>query len=490
MLYPEPVIISPLPRITPEQAGIDSGIVAGWVDALTRQPFHPHVFMLLKDGRVFAEGYYRPYTPLRLQTLYSLSKSFTSVAMGMAAEEGLLDLDERVGDLFPEKLPAAPGPEVMALTLRDCLRMATGQPREPDFRAPDLVRAFLAVPFTEQPGTVFRYNTAATYLCSAALAARGVDLEAFLQERLFTPLGIAGVRWMRSSQNICTGGFGLSAIPELLAKFGQLLLQRGEWQGRQLIPGAYLDLATSRQIDTVNNDPANAGRSGDWALGYGYQFWQSQDRSFRGDGMYGQYCVVAPEKGLVFVLTSFTDIMQIQLDLYFQQIAACFGPESRPLPPNPTARDELVRRLSALSAWPDDLPDSGGEPDSRFFGGAWRLDNSLQVTFFSSLGGHTLLLSRNQDELVLKAGKSTIAVGRRRHRLETVPGAGLAHWQTDLLGAYAVAAPDALLIHLVWLETLVDLELTLRLQGNKLLLTARDTHGSRPIALLESIGHR
>ena len=181
----KPVIHDQLPRVTPEEAGISSATVSRWVTALTENNLRPHAFILLKDGRVFAEGYYAPYAPLRPQTVYSLSKSFTSVAVGMAAADGVLDLDEKLADIFPDRLPDNPGPEVLAITVRDCLKMATGQPKEPDFGAPDLISAFLAMPFSEMPGQVFRYNTAATYMCSAVLAHRSVDLEEFLEKRLF-----------------------------------------------------------------------------------------------------------------------------------------------------------------------------------------------------------------------------------------------------------------------------------------------------------------
>ena len=474
----KPVIHDQLPRVTPEEAGISSATVSRWVTALTENNLRPHAFILLKDGRVFAEGYYAPYAPLRPQTVYSLSKSFTSVAVGMAAADGVLDLDEKLADIFPDRLPDNPGPEVLAITVRDCLKMATGQPKEPDFGAPDLISAFLAMPFSEMPGQVFRYNTAATYMCSAVLAQRGVDLEEFLEKRLLGPLGIDGLRWMRSRQGICTGGFGFSLIPELIAKFGQLILQQGEWQGRQLIPKDYLALATAKQIETVNPDAANADRQGNWALGYGYQFWQTRDHSFRGDGMYGQYCAVTPEKGLVLAMTAFTDQMQLELDLYFDHIAAAFpvGP-TKPLAADPTAYAALQKQLADLAVSAPDLPDTGLAPDPHFLNRTWKMDKPMHVSIFSPFGGRNVRLTEQDGTLVLKAGKAALTVKRCQHQVTTIARSGIATWPNDILGAWSTPSPDTLRLHLFWLETLVDLELDLVLADGKMQMIVRDVHG-------------
>ena len=317
-----------------------------------------------------------------------------------------------------------------------------------------------------------------SYMCSAVLAQRGIDLEEFLEERLLEPLGIEGLRWMRSRQGICTGGFGFSLVPELIAKFGQLVLQQGEWQGRPLIPKDYLALATSKQIETVNQDAANADRKGNWALGYGYQFWQTRDRSFRGDGMYGQYCAITPEKGLVLAMTAFTDQMQLELDLYFDQIAAALpSGKATPLAPDPAAYEDLQKQLAALAVSAPDLPDTGLAPDPRFINRTWKMDNPMRVSIFSPLNGRNVRLTEKDGVLVLKAGKAALTINRGHHQVTTVDRSGIATWPNDVLGAWSTPAADILRLHLFWLETLVDLELDLILADGKMQMIIRDVHG-------------
>lgn len=343
----------PLPRITPEEAGVHAADIAQFVDDFAAKGLRIHTFLLVKDGKVYAEGYFKPYAPEQFQQVFSLSKSFTSTAFGIARAEGKIALEERVIDVFADEVKAAgitPSKELAALTFHDVLRMSTGQPEEQ--HGADLVTTFLKVPFTEMPGEKFRYNTMATYMCSAALKKKGIDLEAYLQEKLFDPMGISGLHWLRCAKGICTGGFGLSQLPEVIAKFGILVLNDGVWEGKRLIPHDWIELATHKRME--NADTSN---DIDWIQGYGYQFWMCHDGSFRGDGAYGQYCVMNREKNTVLAMTAYVDNMQNELNVYLEGLLPKM--QNAPLPADPAADRELAKKLAALEAYIVPAKDDG-----------------------------------------------------------------------------------------------------------------------------------
>lgn len=339
-----------LPRTSPESVGVRSSDVSAFVDAVRERGVNLHSFLLIRHDQVFAESYYAPYAPDQLQTVYSLSKSFTSVAIGIAASEGILDLDEKIVDIFADELEGEPCEQLKALTLRHCLRMSTGQPEEKFGH--DLIKSFLIdMIFTDMPGEVFRYNTVATYMLSATLFKKGIDLEKYLEEKLFAPMGVSGLHWMRCSRGIPTGGYGLSILPEVIAKFGILLKNGGVWEGKQLIPKDYLDLATTKQIDN------SLTGQGEWSYGYGYKFWMCRYDTYRGDGAFGQYCIVSPKHDAVAAITAYTDDMQTEMDVYFENILTKMLDEA--LPEDPAANAALKEKLSAQQCFVAPVPDDG-----------------------------------------------------------------------------------------------------------------------------------
>ena len=207
-----------LERITPAQAGLDPQCIINMMDRMEKEHINITSFMLLRHGKVLCEASYEPYDAAQLRTVYSLSKTFTSMAVGIAAGEGKIDLDEKITDLFAAEIENGKiqvGKELASLSLRHLLRMSTGQEKEPGGSDcwDDMVSAFLREPFHEMPGEVFRYNSIATYMLSASLKKKGIDLEHYLEEKLLTPMGISGTRWLRDPKGICVGGFGFSLYP-------------------------------------------------------------------------------------------------------------------------------------------------------------------------------------------------------------------------------------------------------------------------------------
>lgn len=332
-----------LPRSAPEAQGISSAAIQAFIEAADKNVDSLHSFMLVSHGQIVAEGWWAPYSADSRHALYSLSKSFTSTAVGLAAAEGKLSVNDPVLKFFPDDAPANPSANLKAMRLTDLLRMSTGQQTEPPRTAREpWTRTFLAHPVPFKPGTHFVYNTSATYMLSAAVQkATGQTVLDYLKPRLFDPLGIIDPTWETSPQGISTGGYGLSIRTEDIAKFGQLYLQKGKWQGKQLVPEAWIDAATARQTSNGSN-PAS-----DWDQGYGYQFWRCRHGAYRGDGAFGQYCIVLPEQDAVIAITSGLRDMQAVLNLVWDKLLPAFQPA--PLASDAAGQKKLQERLKGLS---------------------------------------------------------------------------------------------------------------------------------------------
>src|SRR4051812_30925027 len=309
---------APLKRSTPEREGVSSAAILSFVQAADTSIDAMNSFMLVRHGNVIAEGWWGPYDARTQHILYSLSKSFTSTAVGLAIAEGRMSLDDQVLKYFPDDAPTHPSENLRAMRVRDLTRMNTGQVTEPSFitaadstmKDATWARRFLAHPVQFKPGTHFLYNSGATYMLSAIVQkVTGQTVRDYLTPRLFVPLGIESPTWVSSPQGINAGGYGLSVRTEDIAKLGQLYLQRGKWNGKQLIPAAWVDEATARQ--TSNGSSPNS----DWDQGYGYQFWRSRHDTYRGDGAFGQYMMVIPQYDAVVAITSGVRDMQAVMNV-------------------------------------------------------------------------------------------------------------------------------------------------------------------------------
>lgn len=339
-----------LPRNTPEAHGIPSRAVVAFIDAIEAQGLGLHSLMLLRHGQVVAEGWWEPYAPEHPHMLFSLSKSFTATAVGLAVAEGRLSVDDPVLPFFPGDAPAAVSENLAAMRVRHLLSMSTGHAEDTTehlFRQPDgnWARAFLARPVEYAPGTHFLYNSGASYMLSAIVQrVTGQTLLEYLRPRLFEPLGIANPTWDTCPRGINTGGWGLSIRTEDIARFGQLYLQKGLWHGRRLVPEAWVREATSLQVPNGTNPDS------DWEQGYGYHFWRCRHGAYRGDGAFGQFCVVMPQQDAVLAMTGGLDDMQAVLNLVWAHLLPAMGPT--PLPEDRTAHEALRRGLAGLAIAP------------------------------------------------------------------------------------------------------------------------------------------
>jgi CubicO group peptidase (beta-lactamase class C family) len=335
---------SALPRGTPQSQGISSSAILAFVKEADKKIDHLHSLMLVRHGHVVAEGWWSPYDASTRHELYSLSKSFTSTAVGLAIADGKLSLDDPVLKFFPDEAPAEPSGNLKAMRVRDLLCMSTGHQIEPRLQASkeSWVKTFLAQPVPHKPGTHFLYNTAATYMQSAIVQkVTGQTVLDYLRPRLFEPLGIENPNWGTSPQGISLGGYGLSVRTEDIAKFGQLYLQHGKWHGRQLVPATWVEMATSRQTSNGSNP------NSDWDQGYGYQFWRSRHGAYRGDGAFGQFCIVMPEQDAVVAITSGVGDMQAVLNLVWDKLLPAMKRDA--LPSDDVGDQKLQSKLASLT---------------------------------------------------------------------------------------------------------------------------------------------
>lgn len=343
-----------LPRATPESQGVSSRQIEEFIQAWENAPAHePHSLMVLRNGKVIAEGWWKPFEPELLHTMYSVSKSFTATAIGFAVSEGKVGPDDPVISFFPEDTPVNPSENLKKLRVRDLLTMSAGNDREPLYmlNEDNWVNAFLRSSYTYEPGSRFMYNSPATYMLSAILQkVTGEKVINYLTPRLFRPLGITGMDWEVDPRGVNTGGWGLRLKTEDMARFGQLFLQKGKWNGRQVLPAEWVAQASAAQIFQPEGASQELLKNSDWYQGYGFQMWRGRHSTYRADGAYGQNIIVLPEKDAVIITTGESTDLQGLLNLVWDKLLPAFK-ESK-LKNDPAGYRSLKEKLSGLSLEP------------------------------------------------------------------------------------------------------------------------------------------
>jgi CubicO group peptidase (beta-lactamase class C family) len=454
-----------IPRSSPESQGVSSSSLLEFVETADKTLDSLHSVMLLRHGRVVAEGWWAPYRADSPHSLYSLSKSFTSTAIGMAISEEKLSLDDPILKFFPEDSPKSPDDRLKQMRVSDLLRMSTGHRSEPP-RIPSeaWVRTFLKHPVPDKPGTHFLYNTSATYMLSAIVQkATGTTLLDYLKPRLFEPLGIENPTWETSPQGISAGGFGLSIRTEDIARFGQLYLQKGLWQGKQLVPSSWVDAATRLQTSN-GSDPGS-----DWDQGYGYQFWQCRHGAYRGDGAFGQFCIVLPEQDAVIAITSGLKNMQAVLDLVWDRLLPALNPT--PLAEDAAAREKLVRKLKGLSL----KPQAGSGTPSKVTGRRYRFPAN-------DLGLESIAIESGEEADVLvarfKGNEQRITCGRGEWKKGRMAYADFPERPEAASGAWI--GGDTYKVRICFYETPFIVTFTLKFSDDQLDFGAESNVGFKP----------
>ena len=293
-----------------------------------------HSIMVVKDGNVVFEKWMSKGKKNEPHILNSVSKTFTSMAVGLAISEGRLSLEDKLIDIFPEHCPENPSEYLKEINVEHLLTMNCGHSTDPtrkvwDKTGESWVKLFMEYPVTHKPGTIYCYNSLGTYVLSAIVQkVTGEKLADYLFPRLFRPLGINNVSWAESPEGINTGGWGLYLKTEDLAKMGLMILQKGQFNGRQVVSAEWIEAASAAQVPCVpagmNSDEAykmkKVAKTSDWMQGYGYQMWRSRYDSFRADGANGQYILVIPEKNAVVVTTADIQDMQAEINLIWKHI--------------------------------------------------------------------------------------------------------------------------------------------------------------------------
>lgn len=353
----------PLLRVRPADAGVSSRAVHRLLDDLAEREVEMHSLMVLRGGAVVVEGWWAPYRADRPHLLYSLSKSFTSTAIGLLVADGRLDLHDRLVDLLAPWAPPEPSERVAAMTVGHALTMTTGHTVDPIFpmlgwamehRSDDWLTGFFQLEPGAAPGSVFTYNQLATYCLSRIVTERtGERVVDYLRPRLFEPLGIEGARWLTDGRGHDWGFSGLHVTTEDIARFGRMILGGGTVEGRQIVPNGWVADATRAQVpnDRAHRAADDPEANPDWLQGYGYQYWMSR-RGFRGDGALGQFCLVWPDDDVLVVTTAAAADMQGLIDRIEEHLAPGLDR------PTPDDDDRLAERMASLSLTP--VTDHGG----------------------------------------------------------------------------------------------------------------------------------
>jgi len=297
-----------LQRSTPEEQGIASKTIATFFQQVAEKGYDVHGLMMLRHGKVIAEHWWAPYAPQYQHAMYSATKTFTGTAVGFAVQEGLLKIEDKVTSFFPDMLPATISPELAKLTVKHLLTMSVGHASTQYAGSGDSqVRSFLAAKFAFQPGTSFAYNITASHMLSHIITkVSGVSLYEFLKPRLLDPLGIEDVVWEMDNDGYNMGNGGTHMKTSDLAKMGLFIMNKGKWNGKQLLNSAWIEAATKPQIlqhpEWTPEQIENATEDG--SQGYGYQMWMGRRHTFRAIGGQNQLIMMIPEYDFILVCHS------------------------------------------------------------------------------------------------------------------------------------------------------------------------------------------
>ncbi len=453
--------VADFPLSTPEAEGIASAGILRFVEAAEQEVDAIHSFMILRHGKLVSQGWWEPFQATTPHLMYSLSKSFTSTAVGLAIAEGKLSLTDQVISFFPELAPANPSDNLKAMRIVDLLTMNTGHIVEPRPQSADdnWVQYFLASTIDFKPGTHFQYNSMATYMLSAIVQkVTGETLVDYLRPRLFEPLQIQQPEWDSSPQGINAGGWGLRIRTEDIARLGQLYLQQGMWQGKQILSAEWVAMASARQVSNGSNP------NSDWEQGYGFQFWQCRHNCYRGDGAFGQFCIVIPEHDAVVAITAGTDDMGRIMNLVWDHILPAMNAET--LPAAPAQLAALREKTQHLTLSP--VVGESSSPLVR------KLAKKTFVLAENDEGVKSISFDLQKDNheirLELADGPETLPIGSHRYQSgklnDHLPYAGGLKKSVGASGAWV--KPDEYQVRIYFYETPTRLTYTFRFAGEEM----------------------
>ena len=332
---------------TPESQGISSESINAFLDNLEQKRLVMHSFMMIRHGKVIAEGYWDFFDENKKNRMYSISKSFTSVAIGMMIDEKKISLNDKVVDFFPEYMPENPHKHMLEATIRDLLMMSSYAYCLDYGRGSDWVELYFKDNgMKHKPGTVFSYDTGATVvLCAIIEKLSGKPMLEYMKPVL-DEIGISeDITCIKSPCGRSWTGSGILCTTRDLARFAVLCMNKGEWNGKQLVSREYMEAATSKQIDNSIETTI------EFQYGYGYQFWRLRNNGFACYGMGGQFALCMPDQDLILITTAdtqaITDGTEHIVDI-FHRFVNSINKDDRVMPENKEAQDVLQKRITAL----------------------------------------------------------------------------------------------------------------------------------------------
>ena len=323
-----------LPRARPESQGIDPAAILAFLDEVAASGLELHGLMLARGGAVVAEGWWWPYGPDRPHMMHSLTKSVTACGVGLAIDEGRFALDDKVVSFFSDELPSQIDDKLAAMTVRDLLTMRHGHASEVSGAVwrpikTSWVAEFFKIPVVHQPGTTFVYSSAASFMLSAIVTrTTGQTLRNYLEPRLFRPLGIRRPSWDVGPGGINAGGNGLSWTTADSLKLGMLHIQDGVWEGRRVLPAAWVREATRTQVPEA---------------AYGYHWRRGPGDAFFGSGQFTQLVIGFPSHGAAMAVTAAIVDRELLLPIVWKHFPTAFGKPLATLQPSSVElRDRLA----------------------------------------------------------------------------------------------------------------------------------------------------
>lgn len=467
-----------LPRSTPEAEGVSSKGILAFLDTIEKTKNEMHSLMIVRHGKVIAEGWWAPYRPELKHTLYSLSKSFTSTAIGFAVSEKRISLSDKFISFFPDKLPDTVSNYLTELTIKNLITMSAGQAPDPtgsvNSKYEDWVKGFFETPVRNKPGSVFLYNSLATYMLSAIVQkVTGEKIIDYLTPRLFKPLGIEGMDWETDPKGINVGGWGLRLKTEDIAKMGLLFLQKGKWNGKQILPAAWVEEATSFKIDNAPGAAQSKRDSSDWMQGYCYQFWRSRHNSYRGDGAFGQYMLVLPEEDAVIAITSETPNMQDELNLVWKYVLPALRADKSTLNKNDAV--VLKKRLASLKL-PLPAKSEIAVAIPAISGKSYKMEANTKgiekISFSEKNQTITLAFKTNNNSFSFSFGQGKWIEGKTTMLGPSLVEAAKNHFiglpPSQVAGSYSWKSDSTLEMQLRYIDSPHTLHMTFRFEQNKL----------------------
>jgi CubicO group peptidase (beta-lactamase class C family) len=413
-----------LPQCSPELQGISSEEILNFVEAAEKTNAGLHSFMIIRHGYVVAEGHWAPYRPDISHWLYSLSKNFTSTAIGFAVQESYISLTDKVVSFFPEDKPSEVNQDLEKMTIRDLLLMASGHGEDtlrPLMASKDgnWVKAFLSYPLKYTPGTRFVYNSGCTYMLSAILQkVTGVQMVDYLQPRLFAPLGIEGAEWDSDPKGINFGAAGLRLKTEDIAKFGQFYLQKGVWKRKRLLNEKWIKEATSFKISNHDTGTPTIKEEDDIKQGYGYHFWLSRpiaQGAYRAEGAFCQFSIIMPAQDAVVAINAEGISTKRVMDLCWEVLLPAM--KVGKLPKNDRSEKALRQKLGTLQLIPPKINPSSSLASS-LSGNKYHIDhnpmNVQEITFQFGMDKNVFILKDDKAEYSITCGINEWKIGNTK----------------------------------------------------------------------------